>query len=173
MKNQNDLKGLGGWLILVGIGVIFSPIRLLVSYVPLYYQILSDGTWEALTTVGSEAYNPLWEPILMGEIVYNLGIFVLSIYLIYFFFSKHYLFPRFYIALLLAPIIFIPMDAWVVTLVLPNEPMFDPEAAKEFARALIGAFIWVPYLFISKRVQVTFVEKMQNNQMQPTAESVG
>jgi hypothetical protein len=30
MSNDDELKGLGGWLILVGIGVVFAPIRLLV-----------------------------------------------------------------------------------------------------------------------------------------------
>lgn len=172
MSNDEELKGLGGWLILVGIGVIISPIQLLVTYIPIY-NIFEDGTWEALTTVGSEAYNPLWGPLLIGEIVYNAAMVAVSIYLIYLFFSKHHLFPKVYIAIVAVSLVFIPLDAWLVTKVLPTEPMFDPETAKEFMRAFVSGCIWVPYMLISKRVKLTFVEKMPNKQMQPTAESVG
>lgn len=35
MSKDNELKGLGGWLILVGIGVVIAPIKLLVTYIVL------------------------------------------------------------------------------------------------------------------------------------------
>lgn len=35
MSDDNKLKGLSGWLILVGIGVIFSPIKLIFTYIPV------------------------------------------------------------------------------------------------------------------------------------------
>lgn len=172
MNDNNELKGLGGWLVLVGLGVLIGPIRLLITYIPIYKPIFEDGTWEALTTVGSEAYNPLWAPLLIGEMAYNSIMVVASIYLIYLFFSKHYLFPKFYIAIVLISLIFILFDAWIVTKVLPGEPMFDPETTKEFIRTLLGGIIWIPYMLISKRVKATFVENTPNRQMQPTAESV-
>jgi len=171
--NNDELKGIGGWLILVGLGVVLSPIRNLVTYVPIYKPIFEDGTWEVLTTVGSEAYNPMWGPLLIGEITYNSLMVVASLYLIYLFFSKHYFFPKFYIGIVAVSLIFIPLDAWVVTRVFPGEPMFDPETTKEFMRTLIGAVIWVPYMLISKRVGLTFVENMPNKKMQPAAESAG
>ena len=173
MSNHNELKGLGGWLILVGIGVVIAPIRLLVTYIPIYKPIFEDGTWEALTSVSSNAYNPLWGPLLIGEIAYNSIMVAASIYLIYLFFSKHYLFPKLYIVIVATSLVFIPVDAWLVTKILPTKPMFDPETTKEIIRVLIGGLIWVPYMLISKRVKATFVEKMPNKQMQPTAESVG
>jgi len=162
MSNNDELKGLSGWLILVGLGVILSPIRLLFTYVPMYKPIFEDGTWEALTTVGSQAYNVLWAPILIGEMALNFIIVAASIYLIYLYFSKHYLFPKLYIGIVAISIVFIPLDAWVVTKVLPSEPMFDPETTKEFIRTLIVGLIWIPYMLISKRVKATFVENMPN-----------
>lgn len=158
MDNDKELKGLGGWLILVAIGLILAPVRLLVTYIPMYTQIFSDGTWERLTTVGSDMYLPLWGAFLMGELLYNSLIVLASLYLIYLFFSKHYLFPRFYIALMIVSLVFIPIDAWLLTQVLPNEKMFDPETTKEFVRLLIAALIWIPYMLVSKRVKATFVE---------------
>lgn len=159
MEDNNELKGLGGWLILVGLGVVLTPVRLAIQTVPVYADILSDGTWEALTGSGSAYYHPLWQPLLLGEMIVNAGIFAVSLYLIYLFFSRHYLFPRFFIGLVLASVIVIPLDAWLVTFVLPHEPMFDPETTREFARVLVFGFIWVPYMLVSRRVRATFVEK--------------
>lgn len=160
MSENEELKGLGGWLILVGIGVVIAPIKMLVSYVPLYVSMFKDGTWRALTSVNSEAYNQFWAPLLIGEIIYNSIIFLGCTYLVYLYFTKHYLFPRLFIALMIVSLVFIPIDSWLVRIVLPNEPIFDADTTKEFARTLIGCIIWIPYILISKRVKLTFVESM-------------
>lgn len=157
---NNELKGLGGWLVLVGIGVIVSPIRLLMTLVPTYKPIFEGGVWEALTTVGSEAYIPHFGSLLIGEVVFNAIMVAASIYLIYLFFSKHYLFPKFYIGIVAASLIFIPLDAWIATKVFSGELMFDPETTKEFMRSFMAGIIWIPYMLTSKRVQATFVEGM-------------
>ncbi|MDH5178179.1 MAG: DUF2569 domain-containing protein [Gammaproteobacteria bacterium] len=157
-NEDKDLKGLGGWLILVGIGVVLSPIRLLVTFVPLYIPIFQDGTWEMLTTEGAEAYNPLWAPMLMLEIGYNVIMVFVSIYLIYLFFTRHYLFPKVMIVVMAASIVFIPLDAWLITFIVPGEAVFDSETLREFSRVLIAGCIWIPYMLVSKRVKLTFVE---------------
>jgi hypothetical protein len=162
VKEENKLKGLGGWLIVVGIGTVLSPIRILISSVQTNLPIFKDGTWEALTTVGSEAYNPFLGPLVIGEIIFNIGLVVVSTYMIYLFFAKHYLFPRFYIAVIAISLIFILLDAFLVSSLLPNEPMFDTETAKEFGRLLISGLIWIPYMMVSKRVKATFIEKSPN-----------
>lgn len=163
MENSNELKGLGGWLILVGIGVVIAPIRLLTSFIPVYSPIMKDGAWDALTSPGSLAYHPLWEPLLIAEITYNLAMVAASLYLIYLFFSKHYLFPRFFIGIAIASLIFIPLDAWVVSTIFPSEPMLDPDTAKGLARTVGVSLIWIPYMLVSERVKNTFVEKRSNN----------
>jgi len=164
--NSDDLKGLGGWLILVGLGVVLGPFRIAVEIGPLFYEILTDGSYELLTTPGSEAYHPMWEPLLIFEIVYNASIILASCYLAFLYFTKHYLFPKVYIALVLFSLVFIPLDAWLASFVLTDEPMFDPETAKEFYRALALAVIWVPYMLRSQRVKATFVENMPDKPSQ-------
>jgi hypothetical protein len=57
MTDNNELKGLGGWLILVGIGVVLAPVRLLITLVKTYKPIFEDGIWEALTTEGAEVMS--------------------------------------------------------------------------------------------------------------------
>ncbi|MES2820995.1 MAG: DUF2569 domain-containing protein [Pseudomonadota bacterium] len=170
--SNNELKGLGGWLILVGIGVVVSPFRLAYAYGPLYYSIFTDGTFQVLTNSASEAYHPLWGPLLVAEALYNSLIVLASVYLIYLFFSKHYLFPRLYITIVGVSLVFIPLDAWLGSFVITDEPMFDPATAQEFFRTLISGVIWIPYMLLSKRVKATFVENMPNKQLQSTAENV-
>ncbi len=157
--SENKLDGLRGWLILVGIAVVFTPIKLLVTFFTVFKPIFENGTWEVLTSYGSIAYNPIWAPLLIGEIAFNAALITASIYLVFLFFTKHHFFPKLYIAIVSASLIFIPLDAWVLTKAIPNEPLFDPQTTKEFMRTLIGALIWIPYMLVSKRVRTTFVKK--------------
>ena len=85
MQDNNELKGLGGWLILVGIGVVISPFRILLTLVQTFKPILEDGTWEAITTIGSDAYHPLWETVIIGEMTFNIVMVILWAYLVYLF----------------------------------------------------------------------------------------
>lgn len=162
MRNEKNLQGLKGWLILVAIGLIIAPIRLLSVELPMYNEILNDGTWEVLTSVDSELYHPLWAPLLSMEIAFNLIMLVASLYLIVLFFGKHYLFPRVFITIMLVTAVFMPIDAWLVTQVAPNEPFFDTQTLRDFLRTLVSAAIWVPYMLVSKRVKATFVENKPN-----------
>ena len=173
MTDNNNLKGLGGWLILLGIGVVIGPLRMAVEFGPLYYGIFTDGSFEILTTQGSEAYHPMWGPLLVFETVFNSLMIMASCYLIYLFFSKHYLFPKVYIAIVLFSFVSIPVYAWLVSFVLPDGPMFGPASTKELARAIFTLVIWVPYMLISKRVKATFVERMPNKSSQQDASEAG
>ena len=173
MTETKSLRGLDGWLALVGIGVVIAPIRLVYSLVSTYKPLFEDGSWEALTTVGSEAYNPAFSSIIIGEVAFNSILILASIVLVYMYFSRHYVFPRLYIGIAAASLVFIPLDAWLVTRAFPSVEMFDPETSKEFARSLIAAVIWIPYMLVSQRVKATFVEKRPGQHEQATPESFG
>ena len=157
MSQENELQGLGGWLILVGIGVVIRPLILLATTVPVFLPIFLDGTWSALTTPGSELYHPYYFPLLLGEMIFNSIMLLALFYLIYLYFSKHYLFPRFFIAIMLASLIIVPIDSWFFTLIDPSEPVFDSDTTREFVRLLVSSVIWIPYMLVSKRVHATFV----------------
>lgn len=150
-------RDIGGWLILVALGVIFAPLRILYFSSTTYPPMFSDGTWEALTTETSEAYSPIWGPFLLGEMVVNLAVVGASVYLAFLFFTKKSNFPKWYAGIAVFSVIFILVDAYMVTLVVPNMPMFDPETAKEFGKSLVSCLVWTPYLFLSQRSKETFI----------------
>lgn len=156
-QQTNDLEGIGGWLILVAIGVVMTPLRILMLLVGTYPRLFSDGTWQALTTPSSENYDPLWEPILLGELVTNMALLVASIYTAYLFFSKKAKFPKWFIGIALFTFVFIIVDAFAVKLAQPDEPVFDSDTTGEALRSLISIMIWVPYMRVSERVKATFV----------------
>ncbi|MCK4489865.1 MAG: DUF2569 domain-containing protein [Anaerolineales bacterium] len=173
MDSQNEPMKLGGWLILVGIGVVLSPIYLLITSATSYFPIFGDGTWEAVTTVSSEFYHPLWGPLLLGEIIFNFSKAFVLVFMIYLFFSKDYLFPKFYLGIVLATLLFIPLDAWMVKIILPNEPMFDMETISNFFTTLVSGSIWVPYLLFSKRAKSTFTNRTPEGLYQPSVDIIG
>lgn len=149
--------GLSGWLVLVGLGLFVTPIRLAIFLLQTFPPIFRDGTWGTLTTPGSAPYHPLWAPLLLAEMIINFCFIVMSIYLLFLFFRKSARFPKLYVVFLLSNLAFLLADAFAVTIVLPNQPVMDPNTAREFGRSIVSASIWVPYLFLSKRVKNTFV----------------
>lgn len=154
---QTEVTGLGGWLILVGIGVIFSPLRVLLLLGTVFVPIFTNGTYGDLSSPGSEFYNPAVAKLLIFESLTN-GLFVLAyIALAFLFFSKSKLFPRAFIGLAIANFLFILLDAGLAKLTMPSVDMLDVDTVKELTRSAIAACIWVPYMLISKRVKTTFV----------------
>jgi len=158
MSEEKNLEGIGGWLILVAIGIVVTPIRIVMLIMTTYPEIFSTGAWEALTTQGSEAYSPLWAPIIIGEIFINCGLILVWLYMAYKFFTKSRDFPKWYIGIAVFSLVFILADAFAIKLVLPSEPVSDPDTIKEFMRSVIMVVIWVPYMLVSKRVKATFVK---------------
>ena len=150
-------SGLTGWLVLVCLGLIATPIRLTFYLVKTFPPIFSSGAWKRVTTPGSGYYHPLWGPLLIGEIVVNSAFIAATIYLLVSFFRKVRSFPRDYVIFLVSNLLFILADAVIVRVILPDRPLISSESMGEFFRGLIGALIWVPYMFVSKRVKNTFV----------------
>jgi hypothetical protein len=158
-NEEKNLEGISGWLILVAMGIIITPIKLIMLMMTTYPEIFSTGVWEVLTTQGSEVYSPLWASIIIGEILINSGMLLVWLYIAYLFFSKKFAFPKWYISLAVFTLVAVIADAFAIKLVLSSEPVFDPDTIKELTRSLFVVAVWVPYMLISKRVKATFINK--------------
>lgn len=147
----------GGWLILVGIGVVISPLRLLMFLASTYPPIFTDGTWIEVAHPEGGSYIPYWGPLLISELAVNAIVVAGSFYLIYAYFRKLSSFPHWYAGLSVFSLFFIVVDAYLVSVIVPGIEMFDQETMKEIFRVLVSLLIWTPYLFISQRSKETFV----------------
>lgn len=151
------LEGFRGWLLFVGIGLVVRPIALLTNELPAVVRSFTDGTWQSHTTLGSPAYHPLSRYSMGMQLVGNLGVLLVELWLLVLFYRRSPRFPRWYIAWALFMPVFILTDAWLITRIAPAEPLWDPVTTRNFIGTAVGALIWVPYMLVSKRVKATFV----------------
>lgn len=106
-------KGIGGWLVLPAISLIVAPFVMLYQFYRSILPLLSPGIWQAVTTPGSPAYDPLWAPLIIFEISTNIFIFLLICLLILIFFRKARITPKVFILfLVLGPIVQILDYIW-------------------------------------------------------------
>lgn len=153
---DNEPRGLGGWLILVMIGLILSPIKIGILIGSIVFPLFQGGTWEVLTTPGSEHYHPLWAPLLIFEFTINGTLILAGVALLVLFFTKSRRFPRMFILYVAVTLIFQIAD-YVLGEQIPAVAAESAESTVEIARTVITAIIWVPYMLVSKRVKNTFI----------------
>ncbi|MEW6777511.1 MAG: DUF2569 domain-containing protein [Bdellovibrionota bacterium] len=158
MEDSTDIKGIKGWLAFVGMGVILSPLIIIGTSGPNYVKIFSDGTWEILTTPGTHAFQPLWAPVLIGEIIVNSGLVLAWSFAIFLFFATKKTFPSYYIGLRFAALVWVAVNPYIAELVVPDGRIFTPEVVQALIMDTVGTSIWVPYMAMSKRVKATFVK---------------
>lgn len=155
MSENNELKGLGGWLILVGIGLIASIGLITYATVPLL-SILDSEVWAFLTDYQPDIFNEKMKGMLWGMIIANAVLLAGFLYLIYLFFKKHYLFPTAFIVIQIIAFIFALPYSYVANLLDPSDPA--PFFDASFFRSALFTLIWITYMLKSVRVKNTFVE---------------
>jgi hypothetical protein len=151
-------KGIGGWLILVVIGLLISPIRICYHLVTVHWPIFRDGAWPILTTPGTEVYHALWAPLIAFEIAGNLLTLALGLVTLWFLVRKSRLTPILAITWLMVNTAFVVADYFAANLIPAIAAQSDPDSTKELLRSIVAASIWIPYFLLSKRVKATFVD---------------
>lgn len=157
---SNPLEGLTGWLILVGFGVVVSPIKLIVESLQYYNDANSDADIMALTNPDSLQYNSDFALLLNFEMIFNILSVLAALYLVCLFFTKKSLFPKLFIAITLINLVVLLLEPFAVLAIFPElsyRDMFDQDMVRGLASTLVSLFIWVPYMLVSKRVKATFI----------------
>lgn len=157
--NNKNLKGLGGWLVLVILGLFIS----------VGYQVY--GMFESINLFNDTAtieylrdYIPEYSGLLKFEFIDEIAFSVFAIYLIYLFFKKNKKFPKYYIGFLASFAVYIVLDYILLASIsapsdaqqVINDVLSDQ--AGEVGRSVIGGIIWIAYTIKSKRVKETFIE---------------
>jgi hypothetical protein len=151
-------EGLGGWLVLVGLGLLISPIRLLIFIAQTFVPLVRDGTIQALATPGSELFRPMFAALIALEAAANIFCMLFAIWLIVLFFRKSRRFPLGYVTLAGLSVAIILADSFATAALDLGSP-WDAEGMQELMRSLIALFVWGPYMFMSTRVKNTFIHR--------------
>ena len=159
------LKGIGGWLLLVLVGLIIS---LLSSgmYFWQSFSVYQPDFWNALTTFDSEFYHPLFGTLFVYETILNGCLVIFNLLLLYLLFKKSPHFPKFMIAYFVSAVPLQLIDFTLGYSIFSTVPTlaeyFETDTISLIEgslRSIFQAVVWVPYFIRSKRVKLTFLNK--------------
>ena len=149
------LEGIGGWLLLVALAHLIRPFSFILANRQIFSSVFSVETWRKLTQVGQPAFHPYWMPTLLFELIYNSISFVLCGLLLFLFFKKRAVWPRWFVGVFIFHFAGIAVDT-ALAMQIPAAAANLGDSGKEIARLVFSAFIWIPYALTSKRVKATF-----------------
>ena len=162
---EGPLEGLGGWLILIGLNVVFTPLRQLIDFdksYDVYIEHLAQFfSSDKRALMFSGEYPDVLYSFLVILFEFSVGLIFLFlfIYLAYLFFSKKVTFPSFFIKIHIGFLVWLIIDTYVVSLlpVAAGGGVIDKESWTQIAGMTFFTFVWVMYMLKSVRVKATFV----------------
>lgn len=151
---------IGGWLVIVAIGICFTPLLLLIQLVGMFSDDISTNYFTYLFNSESTAYCP-WRGIyVIISHTLNIFLFVSSFFMIFLLFKRKNSFRLYFVVLKLFNAVFLVFDL-IVLFQISNEntieesKMLEKEATS-LGRTIISYCIWVPYVWFSERSKHTF-----------------
>ncbi len=148
--------GVGGWLVLVAIGLVLAPFRILFQLAQDILPVFTNGAWEILTDPASASFHPLWAPLIVFELVGSVVFVAASIAALVLFARRSPLFPRAMVWYYLSNLGFIAADFFALDLIPAVAGTQDSVASQDLLRSMLATAIWVPYMYRSRRVKNTF-----------------
>lgn len=153
-------RPLGGWLLLLGLGVLVTPLR-------AGRQLLENAgsysmeSWTYFTLPDSAGFHVLTGPLMLLELAVLLAQLVFGVLLILLFLKRRSSMPVVYLVLMWGSVLVGALDAWALNSI----PQFAGKAGKageesglvQQAWGVIFLGIWTAYLLHSERVRQTFV----------------
>jgi hypothetical protein len=147
---------IGGWLILCAVGLVLYPVQSLYSLITELIPVVFSDNWAALTSPTNPGYHSLWAPLVIAELVGSIGFFICSIVIVIFFFRRHHLAPKLIIVFMIANMIFVGADYFIINFFLIRTNSVNVETTINFVRTVVAGAIWIPYFMFSQRVAKTF-----------------
>src|SRR6266545_1617764 len=149
------LNGIGGWLILLAIGHVLAPLRSIKTAFDVVSTAMNSNSWRALTDPMQPSYHAWWAPTLLFELFFNILALLFSVLLVALFFAKRAAWPRAFALFLVVNLVGAVMDTILVDRIpAATEPLVT--SLRDIAPIVLAGAIWIPYVFLSKRVKTTF-----------------
>lgn len=151
-------SGLGGWLVLVQIGLYATLLIQVVLFFQNTLPSLNSEIWNLFTSPDSQYYDSMWAPTLIFETIANLSIILFVPVLLIYFYRKKRMLPLliklFYVS---ATLITVADYFLIEQITLPADVEVD-NSLRDTIRSGIACVIWVWYFTRSERVRNTFVK---------------
>lgn len=146
---------IGGWLILVGLGVSLTPLRLLYDFFSTDYLLSGEGWLSMLYTKRYEYFI-----FLLLEHIYNVVYLLISVLAVILFFQKRTSAPML-ISIIYGVSCVVTIFDTVLAVQMDSNTTIE---YRELLRSIVAAAIWIPYLHKSQRVKKTFVVSKNNRE---------
>ncbi|RXZ81947.1 DUF2569 domain-containing protein [Paenibacillaceae bacterium] len=155
---QLGVSGLGGWLILIQIGLYLSITMLIIQIIGNDLEALTGETWQLLTSKDSLYYDLLWKPYLLFGSVYNIMNFIFILYILIQFYRKKSMVPRLMIIFYSLSMLIGIVDYVFIQQIAIAKELEDGGSLKDIVRSVLACLIWIPYFLKSERVMNTFIK---------------
>lgn len=142
-STHNRYSKIGGWLILIAIGLVLSPIFILLF---INSEILPVFSAVPLSELSSE-----FRTYLFFDLAVNLIFFIYIIVVMVLFFKRRRMVPKLMILLYLINLVLIIVDGFVFRTLNETQWIFG------IINGIATSLIWIPYFLVSRRVKATFV----------------
>lgn len=158
VAKEHPLYGAKGWLYLVALGCVVMPVRNFLSLYPLYKDLEFAALGDLITS------------FLYAEIALNIAVGVWALINLALLLRLSSLFPLSFMAMAGFGAVFVTADAVIAKVVFDasGRPMsweetYDMETIREIARSVVYAAVWIPYMLISRRVNVTYRHRVRDD----------
>ena len=151
-ENRGTGEPIGGWLMLVGLGVAFTPLRMIFDFIRDISLLTGEG-W--LNLWSTQQYG--FAAFVFLEHIYNIFYVFFSVILLVLFFQKRSSFPSLIIIFYVAGCVITLLDNYVAHQISADAAI----DSKEIIRSIITMCIWVPYFRISERAKSTFTNRYE------------
>lgn len=158
IEMPDEILPIGGWLVLVGIGVAVSPF--LILYTIFTNNYFDSVTWNALDSLSTNVF--LFKVGVVLEMLSNIFLFSFSLLIIVLFFKQRDILPQtiiaFYVFSIIQAIFELGFSYGFSDVIAQKDiNVTGIELGKTFFRAII----WIPYFRLSQRVKNTFVKPFE------------
>ncbi|MNY22060.1 hypothetical protein D3C86_1556470 [compost metagenome] len=163
VDEYEDILPIGGWLILVAIGLCISPLLIFATLTTGGF--FSEALWANLFNL-----KPVVSVMVILEYAINIGFIVFSVLLIIMFFKRRNTVPKLMVIFYSVYAVWFTSDMLLASWV--NNTPVSYQVGKEIFLVILRVAIFIPYFILSSRVKQTFVfthpDYMNNTDTQAT-----